>query len=95
MYQLYEAKKNETLEAAGNKALYQDFLSSINESYSGAWNFGFMYIYSAWLLFMLLLSFMFLFTLKSVACKHRRLYCVSPEVPVEIIHQNPGGCYGN
>ena len=33
-----------SLEAAGNKTLYQDFVSSINESYNGAWNFGF-YVY--------------------------------------------------
>ena len=72
-HQLYEAKENETLVAAGNKTSFQDFVSSIIESYNGAWNFDFMYIYSAWLHFVLLLCFTFLLILKCIVYNHRRV----------------------
>ena len=88
MHRLYEAKKNESLETAGNKTSFQDFVSSIIERYNGAWNFSFMYIYSAWLLFVLLLCFSFLLILNCNACNHHRLYNVSSEVPAEMMHQN-------
>ena len=96
MYQLYEAKKDKTLsKLLVTRLRVKTSVSSIIESYNGAWNlFLFlMYVYSAWLLFVLLLCFMFLLTQKSIACNHRRLYYVSSEVPAEIIHQNAGRCY--
>ena len=51
-------------------------LSSNIESYNGAWNLGFMYVYTPWLFVLLLLCLTVLLTLKSIACNHSRLYYV-------------------
>ena len=90
MYQLYEAKKDDTLwkllvTKFRVKTSFQALFKAIMEHGISA----FMYVYSAWLLFCAV-SLLHIFV--DTEEHHRRLHYVSSEVLAEIVHQNADRC---